>query len=338
MSVGSNYALERILAAQMAAKQTAQAFGTGLKNQGMALAQMLGAPLQSLGGALSGAHSAMLHPAQTEKAIRQYFSQSMSSPQNAAQFAGENIGPGELAKALVGAKAMAGMTAYHGSPHKFDAFDSSKIGTGEGAQAYGHGLYFAENPDVAKGYSSLGDTFVEMDGKRINAMLTKSGAMDPETYAANAFWRFKGNKDEAIAFLSQKGNMAAEKEAAKLLKKAKQVNMGTGHLYNVDIPDEHINKMLDWDAPLSEQPEAVRKLFNDYQQLAGRDTVGFSAGEYVYNQLADDLGGNNKASEWLRNNGVPGIRYLDAGSRSTKKGTRNFVVFDDSIVKILKRE
>jgi len=37
--------------------------------------------------------------------------------------------------------AQRGAIVYHGSPHKFDKFDSSKIGTGEGAQAYGNGLY-----------------------------------------------------------------------------------------------------------------------------------------------------------------------------------------------------
>lgn len=42
--------------------------------------------------------------------------------------------------------------AWHGSPHDFEKFDASKIGTGEGAQIYGHGLYFAENPSVAKFY------------------------------------------------------------------------------------------------------------------------------------------------------------------------------------------
>src|ERR1700688_330515 len=42
--------------------------------------------------------------------------------------------------------------AYHGSPYDFDAFDTGKIGTGEGAQVYGHGLYFAENEKVARGY------------------------------------------------------------------------------------------------------------------------------------------------------------------------------------------
>jgi hypothetical protein len=45
-----------------------------------------------------------------------------------------------------------GIKAYHGSPHDFERFDLSKIGTGEGAQAYGHGLYFAESEGVAKAY------------------------------------------------------------------------------------------------------------------------------------------------------------------------------------------
>jgi hypothetical protein len=37
------------------------------------------------------------------------------------------------------------ITAFHGSPYDFDAFDISRMGTGEGAQAYGPGLYFAES-------------------------------------------------------------------------------------------------------------------------------------------------------------------------------------------------
>src|SRR6185437_4229507 len=49
-----------------------------------------------------------------------------------------------------------GIKAYHGSPHDFDAFDLSKIGTGEGAQAYGHGIYMAENPSVAESYRTAG--------------------------------------------------------------------------------------------------------------------------------------------------------------------------------------
>jgi hypothetical protein len=42
--------------------------------------------------------------------------------------------------------------AFHSSPHDFDEFSTDYIGTGEGAQAYGRGLYFAENPDTAGSY------------------------------------------------------------------------------------------------------------------------------------------------------------------------------------------
>jgi hypothetical protein len=45
-----------------------------------------------------------------------------------------------------------GFRAYHGTPHDFDRFDLSKIGSGEGAQVFGHGLYFAEKEGTAKWY------------------------------------------------------------------------------------------------------------------------------------------------------------------------------------------
>lgn len=43
-------------------------------------------------------------------------------------------------------------TAYHGSPHKFDKFDLGAIGSGEGAQAHGWGLYFAQDRKVSERY------------------------------------------------------------------------------------------------------------------------------------------------------------------------------------------
>lgn len=43
-------------------------------------------------------------------------------------------------------------SAYHGTPHKFDEFSTEHIGTGEGAQAHGWGLYFAGNKDVSENY------------------------------------------------------------------------------------------------------------------------------------------------------------------------------------------
>lgn len=42
--------------------------------------------------------------------------------------------------------------AYHGSPHEVDRFSTQRIGSGEGAASYGHGLYFAQRKTVAGFY------------------------------------------------------------------------------------------------------------------------------------------------------------------------------------------
>jgi len=39
----------------------------------------------------------------------------------------------------------------------------------------------------------------------------------------------------------------------------------------------------------------------------------------------------------LREAGIPGIRYLDQGSRGTGSGTSNYVVFDPGIIDIVKK-
>ena len=57
---------------------------------------------------------------------------------------------GEKESAVV--KGLRYMTAWHGSPHDFDRFSTEHMGTGEGAQAFGWGLYFADRKGVAESY------------------------------------------------------------------------------------------------------------------------------------------------------------------------------------------
>lgn len=45
--------------------------------------------------------------------------------------------------------------AWHGSPHDFDVFDLGAIGSGEGNQAHGWGLYFAKDKKVSKLYKEV---------------------------------------------------------------------------------------------------------------------------------------------------------------------------------------
>lgn len=58
-----------------------------------------------------------------------------------------------------------GMIAFHGSGADFDEFKLEKIGTGEGAQAYGYGLYFTDSEDIAKFYRDTVQFDQAMRGK-----------------------------------------------------------------------------------------------------------------------------------------------------------------------------
>jgi hypothetical protein len=202
--------------------------------------------------------------------------------------------------------------AYHGSPHKFDKFSMDKIGTGEGAQAYGYGLYFAESPGVAKSYAV--------------------GRQNGKTFTPGGDGPFGG---------------------------VEMLDINPPSLYKVDISDSAVKNFLDWDKPLSEQPEVVRnaliaaakkkhpRLAEYWQKTAGMGEdesakVAKSMNLNVFDIIDAGgaafeaiLGRGPEASQYLKSKGIPGIRYLDQASRGTGKGTSNFVVFDDSIVKIL---
>jgi hypothetical protein len=47
-----------------------------------------------------------------------------------------------------------GIRAFHGSPYDFDRFSTGSIGTGEGSQLHGQGLYFTEDQNVARQYKN----------------------------------------------------------------------------------------------------------------------------------------------------------------------------------------
>jgi hypothetical protein len=177
-------------------------------------------------------------------------------------------------------------TVYHGSPHKFEKFDSSKIGTGEGAQAYGHGMYLAQEPKVAQEYqfinASVNPDEVTYNGKSLESLYNASYAAQDRAHRmpngpakraaiekANAeagFWEkiMTRNHPKLViddALNPDNGWPAQEKFAKSLdLKKFGGVDMNPGNLYKTDLPDEKIAKMLDWDKPLSQQTPEVQKI------------------------------------------------------------------------------
>ena len=67
----------------------------------------------------------------------------------------------------------AAILAFHGSPYNFDQFLTSKIGAGEGAQAFGYGLYFADSEGVATSYAYQNKVSINYKGDLIDRSYRK---------------------------------------------------------------------------------------------------------------------------------------------------------------------
>ena len=203
-------------------------------------------------------------------------------------------------------------TVWHGSPHKFDKFDSSKIGTGEGAQAYGHGLYLAEAPETAAFYQQK---------------LTSDGTLGGYKSANEA-------RQRILLKTADRVEATDPTRAAKLRADADAITPG-GALYKVDLPDEKIARMLDWDAPLSRQAPEVRQALPEFANRGVTSPQG--ARTMTGEEIIGELG--RAHAERLRRAGIPGVRYLDGGSRGAGGGTSNYVVFpgEENALTILER-
>lgn len=239
-----------------------------------------------------------------------------------------------------------GIRAYHGSPHDFPRFDMSKIGTGEGNQAFSHGLYFAEHEPVAQGYRE--------------ALAPFGRGAEPEDIAARVLLAHKGDRDAAMAELRNRVDTSLARggsyEGAQKLMQARNIvntNPGVaGHMYEVNIK-ANPEDFLDWDNPLSTQPSVrdklltsdVRKGINEYRKGWGLSPVNENASNITGEELMAYLeqpvyatqGDPIAASNFVREAGVPGVKYLDRGSRSEGKGTFNYVVNDDKLVEIMRK-
>jgi len=291
---------------------------------------------------------------------------------------------------------MFSLRAFHGSPHDFDRFDMSKIGTGEGAQVFGHGLYFAEAEAVARKY--------QVD---VSEQLARS---DPIAHRVHRATETARTDKEALEFLRQRMDDAFHETDKAVYRQAVErfdeiVRKLRGQFYEVEI-DVEPERLLDWDKPLSEQTKGIREKvaqilpappargnweirstdgahvlmpkghrigdnelsvpladihqMDDGKWWVGSDTLAkefktvaaakravekyidktikdldkTTSGGLAYSVLEDAFGSREGASQALREAGIPGIRYLDQGSRDAGDGTRNIVIFDDSLIKI----
>lgn len=293
-------------------------------------------------------------------------------------------GGGRTAAAAMGAAdlgsgAERALIGYHGTPYRFaptpanplGEFRASQIGTGEGAQAYGYGTYFAESPGVAKGYREKLSTNVTVDGAKLQTIPSdspmaaahnmtvrniQSGMSAKEAIAAtNKYWtdaanemlEFSKSNPELIGSIRKESASRMEiANAAKTLK-PESFYRDPGSLYTVDIPDEMIGKMLDWDRPLSQQPQQLQQKLYNAMMDAGfeKQLVNYWLNNKTGSELHRELSGRLavrqpspfnaevQTAEFLKKAGVPGIRYLDEGSRGPSGTGRWLLKFKDGTEK-----
>jgi len=118
-----------------------------------------------------------------------------------------------VAKFRAPTKNQPGTIAFHGSGADFDEFQVKYIGTGEGAQAYGYGLYFTESEDIAKYYRDTVQYNQRMRGNTLNINYQGKPFEDlGDTAAAEAappsYTAIKSIADEMARYLPANPKMA----------------------------------------------------------------------------------------------------------------------------------
>jgi len=260
--------------------------------------------------------------------------------------------------------------AYHGSPHSFDKFSTSFIGTGEGAQAYGWGLYFTDKENIARSYAELRRTDLR------NLTFNDKPFIDVVPLDGNEYWdRYWANwlpasrdKEHFIEMVNQQyldGRIAGprskrakdfEKQKQRLIDAANNGEIkgwpeGSRNLYKVKI---HGDKTLDelnflrWDKPMSkenaekikeqlkkeyqvEKPESKSKWI--YNNISSSETQ--LIGSIVYDYLNSITGKDKETSMFLLRAGIDGIVYpAEYTSKGSHEEAFNYVVFDENAIEI----
>lgn len=270
---------------------------------------------------------------------------------------------GEAAKVWHGTKAL--WAAEPGFPNGRIRLD--KIGTGAGGQAYGWGWYSAEDKKVGEEYVPFKLFF---NGREISDDEWDNMPPSNMKLAMTAFGSARGDYDKAIeeldtgfySTLGDRFNKSFRQAAIAWLKSNADLleyDVGDGSLYTLDIPDDVIPKLLDWDAPMSDQPDAMRRLeaagliekstqVNGWYVVTGGIDLGklkdyaeawdpsSFTGEKILRSLEEIVVGGRqgeKAARLLARAGIPGLKYFDAFSRDKSENqTRNYVIWDQDVL------
>ena len=261
----------------------------------------------------------------------------------------------EIADAIGELDGIEAMTTYHGSPHKFDSFDHSHMGEGEGAQAHGWGTYVARSSEVGTNYAkdlTKSSVKVLMNGEDVTNWAPKSPmfATSPTQLAAACVRKFG---EDAIYFLDARLEYYNElesptqrqieqkrlyEEAIKIYKSSTWSRVvPSQNFYTVEIPEDTGDNYFDEANPNKEQ---VEKFYNacvaaglEYVDVIEGDSLldNRPVGKKIMQNLAKILGSAKAASEFMSNAGFVGIKY------DGRRDGECYVIFNEADAKITDR-
>lgn len=258
--------------------------------------------------------------------------------------------------------------AYHGTAYTFDKFTLDHVGSGEGVQAHGWGLYFSLDRQIAEGYRSrvtsyravadeLSRVFAGMDVKTREGMakaLSSAGEkLSPATRELldalqEANWLGHENPMDAVQ-ASLVAQIGKGKQTPRIKSAVEGLRNEEGNVYKVEIPDDDV--MMHEDLPLSKQPEAVqnavhalltdedvrmqpnmRREKNGIEDVEPVSYAGKSldemTGKEILAALIAKFGSAKAASLALKEHGLKGYRYKGAIDGECA------VVFDDAAIEM----
>lgn len=232
--------------------------------------------------------------------------------------------------------------AYHGSPYTFDHFDLGAIGTGEGAQGHGWGLYFAQDKQIAKTYKDTlshhmyGDNDLQFNKEALNKLYS---TLSDKAHTEADYDKLSVIENILITHTEDdvlnNSDEMFDTEAIKWWKTQRERYLNKEYkestLFEVDIPEDDV--LLDEKRNINEQPKKVQQAVRKMYRSLGYKTsaLKYVTGKEFYDTVAAEKGGQKEASEFINEHGIKGITY-DGGNDG-----KCFVVFDDKAIQIINR-
>ena len=261
-----------------------------------------------------------------------------------------------IAPLLTGSDPKFSIRTYHGTGAKFDKFDFSHMGEGEGSQAFGWGGYVTNSKDIAEDYTRRAKIRKDNGGFEF---VTDMSANNKDMVRQYIYKHKDVNKglDAMRKDLSSALEMFPDDDDLKelsdiLAKKNEEIAVpdNIAYLYDVDIPDDN-GDYLDWDAPLTDKQKntiikELRRLkidFADFKKRGFSFDGSFGGNAYDFLMYAlrktkkwKDVNASRAVSKFLSSIGFTGIKYK-AGTifGGAKEGDTNYVIFDENNANIV---